>query len=153
MDKKMQTENRLGKSQVLSINSSASLRDAVKMMREHHVGDVVVTNSDTEKKPIGIITDRDVALKFLNGAAAPSSLKVSDVISSDRLISCRVDDDIFDMIKVMKDNGVTRLPLVDQTGSLVRIVTARNLLQHLTKGLNDLIGISSRQRENEIKNH
>jgi CBS domain-containing protein len=53
----------------------------------------------------------------------------------------------------MKTAGVTRLPLVDDKGSLVGIVTAKKLLQIFAEGLSDLTQISERQKQNERSHH
>jgi CBS domain-containing protein len=151
--KQSSTEHRLhlgiGESRLITLPSQAPLLEAVRLMREHNIGDVIITEDmDGELFPAGIVTDRDIALDVLAQCANPESLQVSAVMSR-FLVTCPVGTGVFEMIRVMKQEGVSRLPLVSETGALKGIVNAKNLVQLLVAGLHDLARISETQQSNE----
>src|SRR4051794_37851786 len=106
----------LQRSDLVCLPLDSTLAEASALMLKYHVGDVIIVREqDGKRKPIGIITDRDIALK---AATHPlESCKVSAAIHM-TVFTANVDDDIFKMIRIMKDNGVTRLPLLRDDGEL-----------------------------------
>jgi CBS domain-containing protein len=139
----------LAKAEVVTATQETSLAEIVNLMRQHHIGDVVVVEkSGAGEKPIGIVTDRDILLKTFSHTGNHGDLEVADVMSP-FLTVAKVDDDVFKMIGVMAEEGICRLPIVDHAGMLCGIVTAKKLLQHCIGGLNDLAGLSDQQRSNE----
>jgi CBS domain-containing protein len=65
------------------------------------------------------------------------------------LVTCPVGTGIFEMIRIMREEGVARLPLVSETGALKGLVNAKNLVRLLLQGLHDLAHISDQQQMNE----
>lgn len=136
--------------QAISISKSASLKDAARLMQDHQIGSVIVVDGDASRKPVGIITDRDIALKATEGDGA--RLKVGDLMKAS-LKTIRSDSDPFEMARIMRENGVARLPLVDESGALVGVISARKLLQCFTRGLEDVLALGDLQKQNEMKTH
>lgn len=136
---------------LVTIDPAATLDEAVRMMKAEHVGDLIVTTKSDER-PVGIITDRDIALKMLEEKVSLSSLRVADVISAE-LFTVQVHDDLFTVIDLMKTNGVTRLPVVDTQGKLVGIVTARKITRILVDALEDITDIGKKQQSKENIRH
>lgn len=136
------------KEEVISIDPEAPLWEAVQLMKQHQVGDVlVVTRADGRGKPLGMVTDRDIALSLTENIDF-KHMKVMDVMSGS-VVTAPVDEDLFVMIRLMKSSGVTRLPLTDPRGHVVGVVTAKNILQILVSCFFDVTQISERQQENE----
>lgn len=106
--------------------------DEAKLMRETHVADVVAVDvQDGRKVPVGILTDRDIALSVVaNNADHIQSLVMHDVMTDD-LVTAREDEDLEIALTRMKEHGVRRLPVVDAAGALVGILTLDDILQHL----------------------
>lgn len=133
---------------VVCVAQDASIIDAAKLMREHHIGDVVVINDDNE--PVGIITDRDVVVETLAQSVEAEDLCVGDIMSSS--ITCAKEEDgIYDIIRLMKENGVARVPIINTQGTLVGIITAKKILQLLVNELNDLVVVSEQQKQKEVE--
>jgi CBS domain-containing protein len=131
------------------VTPETSLAEVVNLMRQHHIGDVVVVEkAEAGSKPIGIVTDRDILLKTFSNTGNHPDLEVADVMSP-FLTTAKPDDDVFKMLGLMAEEGISRLPIVDNAGLLCGIVTAKKLGQHLVGGLNDLAGLSDQQRSNE----
>lgn len=143
--------NSLGKADVICVDPTTKMTEVLSLMKDHTIGDVVVVDdTNGSKKPIGMITDRDVALKCL-GKPNFESMTVNDCMTPGEVVTCREDADVFEMVRVMKECGIGRLPLVNEEGGLTKIVTARNLFQCLTEGLLDLVGISRAQKTQETE--
>jgi len=141
------------KEQLVYIEGKATLTEAAQLMLKKHVGNVVVVEErDGKKVPLGIITDRDITIETIAQNVDPESLYVKDIMTSS-LATAVQNEDIFSMIAKMKENGVHRLPVVDETGELISIVTSKKLVQCLVQGLNDLSALSTQQhqREKEIR--
>jgi predicted transcriptional regulator len=68
---------------------------------------------------------------------------------SSSVVSASMSDDLFKIIQLMKDSGVTRLPMLDSQGQVAGVVTAKNILQILVNCFFDVTQISERQQENE----
>lgn len=108
------------------------LREAARLMRDHHVGAlVVVEKRDGVMRPVGIVTDRDIVVEVVAASGvAPESLTVRDVMSSD-LVLARETDGVFEAVERMQDSGTRRLPVVAADGALVGILTLDDVLRML----------------------
>lgn len=138
---------------VATAGKDFTLGEAAKVMREHHVGDVIVTEERAGGKvPIGILTDRDIVLTALANGSNPEKLLVRDVMSYD-LVTGMEDDGIFETIRLMKKNGIRRLPVVDAKGFLAGIISVDDLLEMLVTELSTLAQVTDRQfqRERELR--
>ena len=135
--------------EVACISPQASIREAAKLMRDRHVGDlVVVENPDHPRKPLGIITDRDLAIRVLTDTQSPDAFKIEDVMNRDLLV-VRTDDGLFHATEALERAGVRRLPIVDQDGNLKGLISADDLYEILAEELGNLSRISTRQGSRE----
>lgn len=139
----------IGKKEVVCVTADSSLAEAAALMREKHIGDLVVIDEKSGmRKPVGMITDRDILIETLPQNVNPEKLYVSDIMSRG-LTTASEHENPFSLIKTMKECGVSRLPVVDERGELCGIVTARSLVRLLSEGLCDLASISEQQHQNE----
>jgi len=108
------------------------LREAARMMRDHHVGAlVVIERRSGATKPVGIVTDRDIVVAVVAAAdVRPESLAVRDVMSTD-LVLAQESDGVFEAVERMQDSGTRRLPVVTADGTLIGIVTLDDVLRML----------------------
>jgi CBS domain-containing protein len=126
-----------------------SVQGAALLMRKHHVGDVVVVDDpDGERTPVGIVTDRDIVVSVIALGLDPVSLEVGDVMSDDLLTACEHDDP-YQTIERMRLRGIRRVPVVADSGSLVGIVSADDLLLFLAEEMEELSRISPHQQQHE----
>lgn len=108
---------------VVTVEPDASLSDVVRTMRSNRVGSVVVVE---ENEPIGLVSDRDLALEVLDGEGANEETPVSDIISGEiRTVSANTG--VYDLVDLMSDTGVRRLPVVDDD-DLVGIVSLSDVV-------------------------
>lgn len=105
-----------------------SLVEAAHLMREHHVGSlVVVDETELGRVPAGILTDRDIVTTVVAKRLDPTKLLVEDVMSSD-LVTALSDDSIKDLSEIMRCNGIRRLLVVDESGVLEGLISQVDLL-------------------------
>ncbi len=136
--------------EVVFIQRDASVFEAASLMREHHVGDLVVVEEkeNGRRTPVGILTDRDIVLEVIAEGVDIGGVVVGDIMSFE-LVTVAEDDDLFDTLKRMRLKGVRRLPVVDRGGALVGIVTVDDLLDLLAEQVSDLARIIQREQTHE----
>jgi CBS domain-containing protein len=133
---------------VITIEKDATLREAVRLMSLKHVGSVVVTESRGENKfPVGVITDRDIALA-LDTSDSPLVMKV-EVVMQSHPITINAEDGIYDTILKMQAHGVKRMPVLNNDGALYGLVSADDLLSLMGEEINSLSKITHNQMMNE----
>jgi CBS domain-containing protein len=113
----------------------ASLGESVaviaRMLRDRGVGSLVVTR---EGRPVGIVTDRDLALRVVAEGRDPVTTRVDDVVTYDPIV-LRETDTLEAASRCMEEHGVRRLPIVDDEGRVTGIITADDLLVAMTRQL------------------
>ncbi|MBU6248277.1 MAG: CBS domain-containing protein [Xanthomonadaceae bacterium] len=136
---------------VVYIDRKASIREAAQSMRTHHVGALVITDRPNgECVPSGIITDRDIAIGVVAAGIHPDHLTVEDVMSRN-VASCTESEDLFDIIATMLSRSVRRLPVVNDKGGLVGMVSADDLYGALSTHLRMLSQALSREQVHEME--
>ena len=135
--------------EVIVMDRGESLAEAVRLMRENHVGDVVITESRAgATAPVGILTDRDILVAVVAKDVSVDSLAVSDVMSFD-LLTVAEDESEADALVNMRAKGVRRAPVVDAAGTLVGIVTIDDLLEVLAEQLSNIAALIGREQQRE----
>lgn len=130
----------------------ATILEAAQLMREQHVGDLVVVEVvDGRRVPVGMLTDRDIVLAIVAKQANPEKIFVNEVMSAPpTLVNER--DDLWLAASRMRLNGVRRLPVVDDAGGLSGIVSLDDLLEAVSGLLSELWLVTGRQPHIEQKN-
>jgi CBS domain-containing protein len=137
--------------EVVVIEEEKSVTEAAVVMREYHVGDVVIVRTGYGKQiPVGILTDRDIALEIVAKGTDPESICVGDATSFE-LTTVTEDDDLMHVIEVMRDKGIRRVPVIDADEALVGILTVDDIVDLLSEVLIDLAHLVDRQRKREAK--
>ena len=124
------TLGELFRSEVVTVQPDATIRDAVARMKEFHVGTVVVTN---QQEAVGIVSDRDVAIALATGSVRPMTA-VCEIMTPNPLTIWE-DQGILNATQYFIDHGVRRLPIKNRANKLVGIVSADDLLVLLGKEL------------------
>ena len=135
--------------EVITVQRDATALHAAVLMRQHHVGDVVVIeNRNNKTVPIGIVTDRDIVVELVATELDCKVITVGDIIIT-KLIVVKDSAGVFEAIQLMANKGVRRLPVVDDAGGLVGIVTLDDLLLLLSKELAALNKLVTHEQKNE----
>lgn len=107
----------------VTLESSTDLFTAAQALRDNDIGDVVVTKPDGSL--CGIVTDRDLVVRGMAEGLDSMSASLEDVCSH-RLVTVGPDDAIAAAVKLMEDNAIRRLPVVED-GNLVGIISIGDL--------------------------
>jgi CBS domain-containing protein len=111
-----------------SVTADASVREAAQLMKREDVGVVPVVDAEGDNRLVGIVTDRDIAIRCV-AEGKDGSCRVRDVMSSDDLATCSFSDDVEHVMDTMRTEKVRRIPIVDERGSLVGIVSQADVLR------------------------
>ena len=123
---------------VVFAQRETTVLEAARLMREHHVGDLVVVDESGDKRvPVGIVTDRDVVLEIVCMELDASVLTAGDIMGLE-LATVRDNEGVFETMRYMRSKGVRRIPVVDAHGGLVGIVTLDDLVEILAEEMNEL---------------
>jgi len=137
--------------EVVVIEEDGSITETARIMREYHVGDVIIVRSQHGKQiPLGILTDRDIALEIVAKSADPETVRAGDAMSYE-LSTVNEDDDLMHAIEIMRDKGIRRLPVVDIDEALVGILTVDDVLDLFSEVFIDIVHLVDQQRRREAK--
>lgn len=115
-----------------------SVAEMAKVMREYHVGDlVVVDDADGKRVPVGIITDRDLVIEVLAEGIAPDTVVAEDIMSRP-VVTVRDEAGLIEAMRIMRARGIRRLPVVDSEDALLGILTVDDLLELIAEEMGAL---------------
>ena len=135
--------------EVVVTEKSISVVEAARLMRTHHVGDLVVVEEQGGRRvPVGIITDRDIVVEIVAAGVNPDALKVGDIMGPG-VATVRESEGLFEALRYMRDKGVRRMPVVDGAGGLAGILTLDDLLSLLAEEMTELAKLVSHERQRE----
>ncbi len=120
----MKVKNLMTKT-VATVKSKDSLSQAIEQMRLKNCVAIPVVNESG--KLVGIVSDRDIGLSASKLDKRPSEIAVGDIISG-KVISCKVKDRLEIALKMMKENQIKRLPVVDKDKKVLGILSITDFL-------------------------
>ena len=109
-----------------SVTPETSIRDAARLMKSEDVGVLPVVESAGSKRVVGLVTDRDIAVRAV--AEGKTEASVRDVMTADPR-TAREDDDVDSVMSLMGSEQVRRIPIVDERGQLVGIVAQADIVR------------------------
>jgi CBS domain-containing protein len=128
------------------------LVEAARLMREHHVGSlVIVVERLSERVPVGVITDRDIVVAVVAKELDARALTVGDIINAGGALVVREQDGLPDALRLMREKGVRRVPVVTKSGALAGIVTIDDVLELVAEELQDLVRTVGQERARETR--
>lgn len=127
------------------------LNDAARLMREDHVGCLVVVDElDGKRLVVGVLTDRDIVTAVVAPDLEPGVLCVEDVMSTD-LVTAREEDSLIDLMHIMRSKGVRRIPVVGPQHELIGVVTLDDVLGIVAEELGLLVAAIDSEGKRERK--
>lgn len=137
--------------EVVVIGREESLQEAVELFRQYHVGAlVVVENQRGLKVPVGMLTDRDIVIEVIARGVDLDAVTVGDVMR-DNLVTVREATTLLDALGLMQGNGVRRLPVVDERGGLLGILTVDDIIELVAEQMTRLSGVIRNELQYERK--
>ena len=134
-----------------ALRANTTIVEAAKLMRQHHVGDLVVIKSIGERRePIGIVTDRDIVVEVIAAGLDPQGLKLGDLVAGP-LVTVSEHAGYAKTVRLMSMKGVRRIPVVGASGDLIGIITLDDILRQLAGPLAQLAELADRGRQQEMQ--
>jgi len=124
---------------VVTASAEMTMDQAARAMRSKNVGALVVVNA---RRPVGMLTDRDVMIEVVAKGMDPATVRVGDVMSKTP-ITIREDLGILDAAKAFAKTGVRRLPVVTKSGVLVGLIAVDDLIMLLGNEMGHMAGALS----------
>jgi len=137
--------------EVVVAKSGDTVLEVAKLMRQYHVGDVVIVDmieGEDRNVPVGIITDRDIVVELVAEEIDLGEVAAGDAMSFE-LVTANENESIWQALQKMRASGVRRIPVVNNDGGLEGILCADDLLELLTDELSALARISGNQCSKE----
>lgn len=138
--------------EVATITEGKSIVDCAAQMRREHVGSLVVVNDNG--KPIGMITDRDIAIEVVARGISPATKTVGEIMTAP-VVTASPSEGMVTALARMREFGIRRLPIVDEDGKLVGVISNSNLIEELSALLDSLVRNihSSKTREVALRSN
>lgn len=135
---------------VVTIGPDASLADAAALMREKHVGFLVVADATDpwRRVPLGVLTDRDIVVQVFAPGADVAALTVADVMTRNPLLASE-GENVSEFIARLREAGVRRAPVVDAYGGLIGVIAMDDAIELVTDLLCDISGAIRQERRIE----
>lgn len=135
--------------EVVIAEKALSIVETARLMRRYHVGDIVVVESLAgRRRPVGIVTDRDIVVEVMAAGLAPETLTAGDIMGQE-LAVVGEDEGLFETIRYMRSKGVRRMPVVDKEGWLLGIVTLDDVMALLAEEMGEMAKLISVERHRE----
>jgi CBS domain-containing protein len=109
---------------------------------------VIVDETGGKRRPVGIVTDRDIVLAVVAPRVDPETILLGDIMGSE-LVAVREDAGVAESVDLMRLKGVRRLPVVDVGGALVGLLAADDLILLLAEEMSGLAAMLSREDKQE----
>jgi CBS domain-containing protein len=117
---------------------------AAELMRQHHVGSVVVVEGPSEgRRPVGIVTDRDIVLEVVARGLDGKRVPIAQIMAA-QLWTAREDESAEDVLHKLAVHGVHRVPVVDASGTLQGIFAADDFVAWAQNQLVELAHVVER---------
>ena len=112
---------------------SDMVSDVAQLMKDEDIGPVlIVDDSNDGKRLVGIVTDLDLAIKVVGEGRDPQNTRVEDVMT-ESLVTVRASDDVQSAMQAMAQNQLRRIPVVDDSGQLVGIISQADVATRLNE--------------------
>jgi CBS domain-containing protein len=145
------TVNTICNPNVATIGATEGVVDAAVLMREEHVGDLIVVERRGQANvPVGILTDRDIVVAVVAKRVPPDSVTVGDAMTRN-LLTIREDASLEFALREMRRYGVRRVPVVRANGDLVGVIALDDLIQHFAVQLGRLSDLIRLEQDAEAR--
>lgn len=109
------------------VTPQTSMEEAARLMKDHDVGVLPVVSEEGSRRLVGVITDRDITVRHVAEGHSSPDCPVSEAMS-ENVKTCRTDTAVEDVMETMGREQVRRIPIVDERGSLVGMVSQADVV-------------------------
>ncbi|HJV51121.1 MULTISPECIES: CBS domain-containing protein [Oxalobacteraceae] len=136
---------------VVFVTEEMSVKTGAQLMRDEHVGSlVVVREAPIGRVVTGIVTDRDIAVIAVARDFDPQSLRIADIMTADP-VTARPSDSISDVLGIMRQRGIRRVPVTDEQSVLIGIVTLDDLLEVVAEEMQAFVQAITNAHKREVR--
>ena len=136
---------------VIAVPQSTTLKAAAELMRERHVGCLVITESPPlDDRAIGIVTDRDLVVQAVAAGADPVEATIAEIMTP-KIARITHDADAHQALNKMAALGVRRLAVTGPHGTIVGVLSFDDLVDGLAVEVSDLARIIHQERAREAQ--
>ena len=137
--------------EVIIMQRNESVMEAAKLMRRHHVGDIIVVDERNGNRiPVGIVTDRDIIVEIMATELDPKVITVGDIMTPE-LFTAKKSMELFEAIQFMRSKSIRRLPVVNEADELIGILTLDDVLELLAEEMLNLTKLIKYQQKKETE--
>lgn len=111
---------------IASCTPEASLHECARLMKDHDCGMIPIVEGNGQMKPVGTITDRDIACRAVAEGKNPLEMKAHEIMSKNP-VTINLNDEHEDAIELMEDNQIRRLIVVNDNGECQGILSQADL--------------------------
>jgi CBS domain-containing protein len=110
----------------VSARPEDTVASVARLMKDNDIGPVPIVENNSSKRLVGIVTDRDLAIKVVAAGRDPQNTPVKEVMTTN-VITCRDDDDIETALDAMATQQLRRIPVVDDGNMLLGIIAQADI--------------------------
>jgi len=103
--------------------------DAAQLMKNEHVGSIPVIEDQQTRKLVGIVTDRDLAIRIVSEGLDGKSTKVESIMTRN-VVTCKAEDDLQTVVDAMSKHQLRRIPVVDDDNKVLGIIAQADVAIH-----------------------
>jgi CBS domain-containing protein len=103
--------------------------DAAQLMKNEHVGSIPVIEDQQTRKLVGIVTDRDLAIRIVSEGLDAKSTKVESIMTRN-VVTCKAEDDLQTVVDAMSKHQLRRIPVVDDDNKILGIIAQADVAIH-----------------------
>lgn len=123
--------------EVATITAEKTIQECAAQMRSEHVGSLVVIDDD--RRPVGMITDRDIAIEVVARKLYPAQATVGSIMTAP-VVTASPNEGMVSALARMREHGIRRLPIVsEEDGTIVGVLSNSNLIEELSDLLSSLV--------------
>lgn len=115
----------------LCCQPGTSAARAAQVMKVLDVGPIPVVENAETKKLVGLVTDRDLAMKVVAEERHPVTVKIEEVMTRD-VVTCSADDELDKAMQLMAKNQLRRIPVIDNEGAIIGIIAQADIATKAT---------------------
>lgn len=134
---------------VVYCSADSTALAAARLMRERHVGDVVIVDEPNgDQTPIGVVTDRDLVVEVIARQRDPAKVTVREIMRTPVVVA-HATEEVSQAVERMKANGVRRIPIMGELQRLVGVFCLDDLVKQVAADAGAMVEIVSREQNRE----
>jgi CBS domain-containing protein len=111
---------------IITATATMTITKAISLMNDNHIGALIIIDDERGTMPIGLITDRDIALKACKEGTNLNDIQINDIMTKD-LVILKDDQGIKETLDIMSEKGIRRAPVVNHNNELIGIISLDDL--------------------------